>query len=199
MPRAKKSGDAREPKPPVACSSCGLFRVQQRRPSKSGLHYCSKPECQREKARAYYRDNLRTGSDEMAPAECSNCKAPFGKPRKVRSNDSPFGRWCSKRKCQEARRATEEAKRAEYGADERLRSRAELTDKFAAAVIAGEFVKCHRCGSNKTLPEFKHPTLVDGHFMWCAGGGAQGVPAALAPKVWPKEMHVYYNPPEDAR
>ena len=199
MPRRKKEGPVdNQVKPLLPCSSCGLYRVKPRRPSESGEHYCTAPECRRAKARAYYNRNLRIGSDVDAPTTCFNCKAELD-PRKVRSNDSPHGRWCQRRACREHKRRYHEE--FPVGTDTRavesMRLRAELTDAFAAQVLEGNFLRCQECGNEKTLPDFKHPTLVDGHFQWCRGGGPNGVPAPLAPKVWPKEMHVYFNPPTD--
>lgn len=189
MPQKKKEAAPKETLPPVACSSCGRVKVNQRRPSRSGQHYCSEPACQRAKAKDYYRRNLRTGSDIDAPTNCSNPDCGKTLPaRKVRSNDSPWGRWCQRRACQAHKTWYENEKRAESGADALMALKAELTTRFATAMVDGSLVECTRCGEKKAVPGFQHLDIREDTYYFCTGTGQDTIIRALAERLWPEKM-----------
>lgn len=57
-----------DPIPPAECRQCGS-PVQRRRPSLTGVHFCTRKECQAAKQRFYYRRRQEGAATEAAELE----------------------------------------------------------------------------------------------------------------------------------
>lgn len=170
-------------KPTYPCNGPDCMeRVQPRRRSASGEHYCPKPECQKAKARSNYR--RRYGPPELRewlPTTCSNpqCKGPANSlpPRRRRAGDSPLGRWCNRHDCRAHRKVVE----AEAAAVANNQAAQSLT--FLEQATFGERETCPECGIDG-VPGFAHPNE---YAEPCFAQGREN-PGPVARKVWPERF-----------
>lgn len=173
----------RDPLPIVHCANeaCGVaLRPGGKAPRNPEQgRYCMKEDCQALKYKRAYE--ARAPKREDAPTVCACCEDPLP-PRKVRRGDSPFGRWCRKRKCQDNRDLVHQLQAAGAGNS----AQAAAAVAFAeAALDPSQTATCPECGLEDGVAGFIHPEVdSDGEIFRCDGLGEKPVPLVLAQKRW---------------